>query len=122
MRIRLFPGINDLRAFRHPLEHFRIAEVVVNDDFGPFDQLLGAQGHESEITGARADQIASACLFLFSHRVVPSISMRLLPDRRTDPPWSRHAAPLSTLRRLVPADAIVPLPTSLGRRRANRNR
>ncbi len=47
MRARFFPGINDLRRVRRPLQHVGIAEIIINDHFGLFDQLSCAQGNQT---------------------------------------------------------------------------
>ena len=61
-------------AFRRPLQHLGIAEIIVNDHFRPLDELLCAQGDQTKIARSRADQITTARLFISCHRVSPSVA------------------------------------------------
>jgi hypothetical protein len=43
-----------------PVEEFRAAERVVNEDVGELDAFFGAESDETEIAGAGSDEVTSA--------------------------------------------------------------
>ncbi len=69
VRAGLFPGVNYFHRFRRPLQHLRVAEVIVNHHFRPLDHFPGAQGDQSQIARSRADQITPSQFFLIRHKV-----------------------------------------------------
>ncbi len=50
-------GIDELRVFRHVVEQLGAGEIVVDDHLGVLEQVFAAQGDESGITRAGADEV-----------------------------------------------------------------
>src|SRR6478609_4766383 len=91
-----------------PVEQFRAAERVVNEDVREFDAFLGAKGDEAKIAGAGADEITGSG---FAHeRELKSSSARVMgsvprasPERGVPPSSGKTRA----LRKISPSGEIV---------------
>jgi hypothetical protein len=67
MRACFLPGKNQLHALRRPAQHFRIAEVVINNHLRLLDAFLRPQGHQPEIARPGAYEEAFSFLRCLTH-------------------------------------------------------
>ena len=59
--------VNDLRVFRCPFQHLRVAEVIVDDHLRLFDALFRPQRDQAEIPRPGAHEAAFSLWFLIGH-------------------------------------------------------
>src|SRR5438477_4447393 len=59
---RLFSGVNNVCVIARPAQHFRVRQMIVNNDVSLLDALLRAQRHESKISRTGANKINLSAL------------------------------------------------------------